>query len=265
DNDYGNGAPLRQQVWKTASQQFQTEEASCRLDAFGNAVFRIPYRLPAGNMYVLTCTLRPSGVVHLAVRYDAAAEGTPTLPRIGLRFRLPETLNEVEYFGRGPEENYPDRCAGTPIGLYHTTAEQLYFPYVRPQENGHHSDTRRLRLSAAESRLSLIILSDTLFGFNALRNAIEDFDSEEAVHRPYQWNNFSPQEIAEHDEAAARNVLRRQTHIDDVSPRPFVEVCLDHHHQGLGGNDSWGALPEPPYRISAMEAYNFSFTLIPDI
>lgn len=93
------------------------------------------------------------------------------------------------------------------VGIYQTTADKMYFNYVRPQENGHHTDTRWLNLSPDKGN-GLVIVADSLIGFNALRNSVEDFDSEEALPHPYQWNNFSPEEAANHDEKAARNVLR---------------------------------------------------------
>ena len=99
--------------------------------------------------------------------------------------------------------------------------------------------------------------------FNALRNAIEDFDAEEQHHLPRQWSNFTPEQVANHDEAAARDVLRRQHHINDVEPRDFVEVCLDLRQQGVGGYDSWGALPEPFHTLPADREYRWGFTLVP--
>lgn len=80
---------------------------------------------------------------------DAARKAASKLevPRIGVRFRLPAQMNNVQYFGRGPEENYIDRNHGTMVGIYQTTADKMYFNYVRPQENGHHTDTRWLNLS----------------------------------------------------------------------------------------------------------------------
>ena len=109
----------------------------------------------------------------------------------------------------------------------------MYFNYVRPQENGHHTDTRWIALSPDKGS-GLAIVADSLGGFNALRNSIEDFDSEEALPHPYQWNNFSPEEVANHDEQAARNVLRRMHHVNDITPRDFVEVCVDMKQQGVG-------------------------------
>jgi beta-galactosidase len=260
DNDYGNGSPKRWQVWKQSSKEFRITEATVGLDG-EKALLSVCYQLPAGNQYYLNYTVYPGGMVAVHARFTAAEAAEA--PRIGVRFRLPAAMHEVAYFGRGPQENYSDRKAGTFVDLYRTTAEELYFPYARPQENGHHTDTRRLTLSAATKGTGLLIESDSLFEFNALRNSVEDFDSEEAVHLPYQWTNFSAAETAAHDDAQAKNVLRRHHHLNDVSPRDFVEVCLDCRQQGVGGYDSWGALPDPPYRIATDREYQWGFIMKP--
>lgn len=183
------------------------------------------------------------------------------VPRIGIRFRLPQEMNTVEYFGRGPEENYIDRNAGSLIGRYKTTAEAMYVNYVRPQENGHRTDTRWVALTNPKGK-GLLIQAQQTIGFNALRNTVEDFDSEESTH-PYQWRNRSPEEINDKNEAEARNVLRRMTHVNDIVPRDFVEVCVDMKQQGVAGYDSWGAKVQPDYVIPANQSYTWGFTLIP--
>ena len=287
DNDYGNGMPKRLQVWKESSKNFNVTDATVTMDG-NNAVVNVNYLLPAGNLYIVNYTIYPSGAVNVAARFtstdmDAAqtevSESTRTatftpgrdaarkeasklnVPRIGVRFRLPASMNQVEYFGRGPAENYLDRNAGSMIGLYKSTAEELYFPYVRPQENGHHTDTRWVSLSTGKK--GLLIQADNTIGFNALRNSIEDFDDEEATGLSRQWSNFTPEQVANHDEAAAKNVLRRQHHINDITPRDFVEVCVDLKQQGVAGYDSWGSRPEPAYTLPANREYNWGFTLIP--
>ena len=287
DNDYGNGMPKRLQVWKESSKNFNVTDATITMDG-NNAVINVNYLLPAGNLYIVNYTIYPSGAVNVAARFtstnmDAAqtevSESTRTatftpgrdaarkeasklnVPRIGVRFRLPASMNQVEYFGRGPAENYLDRNAGSMVGLYKSTAEELYFPYVRPQENGHHTDTRWVSLSTGKK--GLLIQADNTIGFNALRNSIEDFDDEEATGLPRQWSNFTPEQVANHDEAAAKNVLRRQHHINDITPRDFVEVCVDLKQQGVAGYDSWGSRPEPAYTLPANREYNWGFTLIP--
>ena len=288
DNDYGNGMPKRLQVWKQSSRAFNVTDAKVAMEG-EDAVLHISYLLPAGNLYLVDYRIHPSGVVKVDARFTSTemsaaeteiSEATRTatftpgrdaarkeasklnVPRIGVRFRLPQTMDRLTYFGRGPEENYWDRKAGTPVGRYQSTAEQQYFPYVRPQENGHHTDTRWLTLSDAKGR-GLRIVADSLIEFNALRNAIEDFDAEEQRELPRQWGNLTPEQVANHNEAEAVNVLRRQHHISDITPRHFVEVCLDLKQQGVAGYDSWGARPEPAYTLPANRDYQWGFTLIP--
>lgn len=288
DNDYGNGSPKRLQVWKQSSKHFNVADATLTMD--GNvAVLKANYLLTAGNLYMVTYKIYPTGVVKVNARFTSTdmkaadnevSEATRTatftpgsgaarkaaskleIPRIGIRFRLPAEMNNMQYLGRGPEENYIDRNNGTLVGLYKTTADKTYFNYVRPQENGHHTDTRWLALNNNNGK-GLVIVADSTIGFNALRNSVEDFDSEEALPHPYQWSNFTPEQVANHNEAAAKNVLRRMHHVNDITPRDFVEVCVDMKQQGVGGYDSWGARPEPEYQIFANREYNWGFTLVP--
>ena len=288
DNDYGNGQPAREQVWKQSSRNFNVTDAVVSMEGH-NALLKVTYLLPAGNLYIIDYNIYPDGVINVSAYFtstemqaaetevseatrtatfspgmDAARKDASklTVPRIGVRFRMPVSMNTVNYFGRGPVENYWDRKAGALIGLYKTTAEELYFPYARPQENGHHCDTRWLTLTRGNGT-GLLIVADSLIEFNALRNSVEDFDCEENIDKPYQWNNFSPEMIANRNDDAARNVLRRQTHVNDISPRNYVEVCVDMRQQGVAGYNSWGARPLPEYSLPANRDYKWGFTLVP--
>ena len=288
DNDYGNGAPKRLQVWKQSSKNFNVVEASIAMDG-KDAVIKADYLLAAGNLYRMTYRIHPSGAVKVDAVFtstdmkaaetevseatrmatftpgnDAARQAASKLevPRIGVRFRVPADMDQVTYLGRGPQENYVDRNAGTMVGEYTDTAWDLYFPYVRPQENGHHTDTRWLSLTRKNGK-GLTVRADSLIGFNALRNSVEDFDSEEALPHPRQWSNFTPAEVANHDEAEAKDVLRRMHHVNDIVPRDYVEVCVDLMQQGVAGYNSWGARPEPGYNLPANREYSWGFTLIP--
>ena len=287
DNDYGNAMPRRLQVWKESSRKFKVAQADA-VQQGDAVVLKVTYLLAAGNRYEVGYTVWPSGAVEADLLFTStdrrADEAGPTeaqleatfspgaaearknaaeleVPRIGMRFRLPATMENIEYYGRGPGENYCDRNAGSPVGLYKTTASDMYFPYVRPQENGHRTDTRHVKFGNRSGR-GLQIVAGTVVEFNALRNSVEDFDSEECKSRPYQWRNLNPQSM-KHDEAAAANSMPRRTHIDDIVPRDYVEVCLDMAHQGVGGYDSWGSRPEPEFRISAGREYRWGFTMIP--
>lgn len=286
DNDYGNLAPLRLQIWKQTGQNFKVAKASTRPE--GNAlVVTVDYALLPGNNYIVEYKIYPSGVVHIGVKFTPAyteeqkvemgileKEATQSIqgdkkrkaerlevPRIGVRFRLPATMNQVQYFGRGPVENYIDRYKNALVSLYKTTADDMYYPYVRPQENGHHTDTRWLALQTNSGK-GLLIAADNTIGFNALRNSIEDFDSEEA-DAPYQFRNLTPFEKANRTVEYARNRLPKHTHAADITPRNFVEVCVDMKQYGVAGYDSWGARQEPDCTIYADQEYNWGFTLVP--
>ena len=286
DNDYGSQEPKRLQIWKQSSKDFRVVEATLDIDG-KDAVLKATYLLAAGNLYIATYRIHPSGVVKADYTFTSTemeanktelseatlmATFTPgndalrkessklVVPRIGIRFRLPVHMNQVTYFGRGPEENYIDRNNGTLVDLYKNTADNMYFPYVRPQENGHHTDTRWLSLG--KKGKGLTIYADNTIGFNALRNSVEDFDGEEATHRDYQWNNRDAEEL-KHDVATAKNIKPRQTHINDITPRDFVEVCVDMKQMGVGGYDSWGAIPDPQYLLPANKEYQWGFTIVP--
>lgn len=294
DNDYGARSPLKEEVWKESSKNFNVVETKAYTEN-NNVIIEAAYLLKAGNLYNIKYRIHPNGVVKVAIVFkstemkqaDVAVSAETLLatfspeakanraessklnvPRIGVRFRLPATLNQVTYFGRGPGENYTDRAAASNVGLYETTAEAMYFPYVRPQENGHRTDTRWVALT--NNKQGLLIVADKTIGFNALRNSIEDFDSEEAKYRPYQWQNFYPNEV--HNKTielkrrgleSAKNALPRQTHLNDISPRNFVEISVDMRQQGVAGYNSWGDRPYGKNAIPANKEYKWGFTLIP--
>lgn len=254
DNDYGNGLPARVQGYKTASREFNVE-ASASETADGVRLDLI-YTLVSGNAYEVSYHLHADGVIKVEADFKGvSAEPVVEVPRVGFRFRLPVQADEYTYYGRGLHENYWDRKAGARLGIWKTSATESYVPYVRPQENGHHTDCRWVDFGA------LKIMGDR-FEFNALRNSVEDFDSEEAVQHDYQWRNFTADES--HDPAAAKDRLRRHHHIDDILPRDYVEVCIDGFHTGVGGYDSWGSRPEAFRTGWSNEDFSFSFYIIPE-
>lgn len=289
DNDYGNQMPFRLQVWKESSKNFNVVDVAVNKED-KNVRLSVSYLLKAGNLCIIDYLIYPSGVVNCKAKFlptsadetfagineaQMAATSQPKakadrekyqsldVPRIGVRFRLPKTMDNIEYFGRGPEENYCDRFMGTFPGVYKSNAWNMYFPYVRPQENGHHIDTRWLCLTPNNGKGLLIQAQiEQNFEFNALRNSVEDFDSEES-DAPYQWNNRTPDEYLSHRDEDVRNRKPKQTHAIDIVARDFVEVCLDYRQQGLGGYDSWGSRPIREACIPANQQYEWGFTLIP--
>ena len=249
DNDYGNGMPSRCQAFKVSSREFDVKAG-----LEGDTVVA-EYSLASGNIFTVRYTLLEGGILSVESDFKGVKSSKPVdVPRIGFRMRLPASADSFTYLGRGPEENYADRFGGTLIGEYSSSASKEYVRYVRPQECGHHIDCEYLSIGG------LAIRSDR-FEFNALRCAVEDLDSEEAVQRDYQWENKGP--LTENDPAKAKNRLRRQTHINDYVERDFVEVCVDYAQSGVGGYDSWGARPDGDRCLWSDRDYSFRFAIVP--
>ena len=150
---------------------------------------------------------------------------------------------------------------GTLVGEYQATAEQNVFPLCASTRK--RTSYRYTLVDAEKEKWQRTgVYADGTLEFNSLRNSIEDFDGEEATHRDYQWGNRDAEEL-KHDVSTAKNIKPRHTHINDITPRDFVEVCLDMRQMGVGGFDSWGAVPDPQYLIPANKEYQWGFTIVP--
>jgi beta-galactosidase len=95
------------------------------------------------------------------------------LPRIGITLGLDGSLSNVEWYGRGPHANYPDRKSGYRIGIWNTTVEDMYEPYLIPQDFGLRTDNRWVRMTDQEGR-GLEFSTDELFNFNAYNYTTEN-------------------------------------------------------------------------------------------
>ncbi len=143
-----------------------------------------------------------SRVVGSRFEYDIWINPTcDDLPRIGVELHLDTSLENLRYFGLGAEETYADRKTGAMLGVYTSTVTKQYFPYIMPQETGHHENTRWLELTN-QTGAGLRFSSETPFGFNALHFTTQD--------------------------------LYKALHTSDLSPRAEVILHLDAAMRGLG-------------------------------
>ena len=160
------------------------------------------------------------------------------IPRIGMKMQMFKEFENLEYFGRGPMENYWDRKYSSNVGLYKSLVKDQYTPYIRPQENGHKTDTRWLALYN-KNESGLLIVADSLFEFTALNNPIEDFD-------------------------AGLDKNKNLKHTVDIVPKDLVELHIDYKMTGVGGDDSWGATPHKKYTLyPSSHGYSYGFTIVP--
>jgi beta-galactosidase len=155
-------------------------------------------------------------------------------------------MDQVEWLGRGPFENYRDRKLAAQIGRYKNTVSDHYVPYVRPQENGYKTDVRWFSLQNKQQAVGLLVQAENKIGFSVHHNVQQDF--------------IPPVKIAitSEDGAGARNNTERvNVHVNDIKPRDLVSVNIDYGQMGVGGDDSWGkktlrsySLVEPDYQYS---------------
>ena len=240
DNDYGNGMPVRQAMWREASRFRILESLDVQRESPSEVRVEATFRVPeAWGTHTLAYIVYGTGDVRITSRFvpdpeAVAGQLIPDLPRFGLRMRLGREFDRVTWYGRGPHENYQDRLTSAAVGVYEATAAELYYPYVRPQENGNRTETRWVAVRD-ESGLGLLIVGDPWLSWSALPFTQEDLDE------------------------GSRKTGR---HTFDLVARDFVSLNVDLAQMGVGGDNSWGAQPLEPYQLAYGE-YGFSFHIRP--
>jgi beta-galactosidase len=151
----------------------------------------------------------------------------PEMQRYGTKMEIPGQFSKVTWYGRGPQENYCDRKTAAFVGLYESSVEQQYFPYIRPQENGYRTDTRWIALQNEKGK-GLMFIGEPFVCFSALNYATDDLD---------------------------QGIKKNYRHTNDLIKRDFVSLNLDYGQTGVGGDDSWGARPHEQYTLNYGEYY----------
>ena len=158
----------------------------------------------------------------------------PDLFKFGMTLNMVKEYDRVEFYGRGPVENYSDRNSSQFLGIYKSTVADQYFPYIRPQENGNKTDVRWWRVLNADGK-GLEFYSDAPLSMSSLNYTTSDLDE-------------GPQ--------------KHNVHAGDLSPRPFTVVHIDKAQYGLACVNSWGATPLEPYKLHYGD-YSYSFVIAP--
>ncbi|WP_176214813.1 glycoside hydrolase family 2 TIM barrel-domain containing protein [Reichenbachiella faecimaris] len=235
DNDLGNGMPKRNGIWHYAGQNriwlgHQMEEEG------GVITYQVDYRLPDANnsTYSTTYTIHADGSVHVANKFEPVGD-LPNLPKFGMFMVLQPEFDQVEWFGKGPQETYWDKNTGAKIDTYNGTVWDQYHPYVRPQEFGNKTEVRWASITN-ENGSGLKVIGDSLLNIRVMNLELEDID-----HTPRPSPN---------------------RHTIDVKKKKLVTWNIDHLQMGVGGDTSWGRRVHKAYTILAKK-YSYGFTLVP--
>ena len=167
---------------------------------------------------------------HILVEMDYQHTGTdkPVIPKFGMRMRLPADYTQVEYYGRGPWENYPDRKRSARLGLYKMPLSEYETEYVKPQDNGCRTDVRWLSLSDGKHTLRID-------GCQPLCIRAWDYGEED---------------------------LETAKHPHEINRGRFVNLNIDENIHGVGGADTWGKRTLPQYTLDGNQPRQYSFILM---
>jgi beta-galactosidase len=235
DNDFGNGMPRRQRIWRRAGPDRHVERMVVEEVARGRVLVALEQSLPArGARLVTTYDVYGTGDIVVRNRFVPGDTMLPDIPRLGMRFTMPAGFDSVAWFGRGPQENYWDRKTGAAVGLYRAATDELGYPYGRPQETGTRTDVRWMAVTNA-SGTGLLAVGLPLLEASALPYLQEDLDEGQ---------------------------VKINRHATDVPRRPLTEVRLDLHQMGVGGDNSWGARQHEQYRLP-VRVYEWGMRLRP--
>jgi len=235
DNDYGNHMVRRQGVWRDAASNRQLRSLEMWQNSNRDVEVLADYAIPAGqSRHTMHYRIFANGEMVVTQRFVPGSVHLPELPRLGSRLFLNPALRRVAWLGRGPGESYVDRKRGSRIGRWASPVDSLNFRYVRPQGHGNHCDVRWVALHNGVG-VGLLAVADSVMQFTARTSAMEAFDGG--------------------DRPAYR-------HAPDVKPEKRIELCLDLHQMGVGGDTSWGGVILPKYRVP-VKPYTYRLRLRP--
>jgi beta-galactosidase len=256
DNDFGNYMQDWAAVWREAGSNRRLIEFTSKKEECGSVIVTAMYAFDDAKgdevaRWSATYTVNAAGELHVENRFKRNPD-LPVLPRLGMNLELIRALDNVEWFGRGPFENYSDRKLAAQVGLYSNKVEDHYVAYMRPQENGYKTDVRWLSLTD-DAKMGVIFTADHLISFGVHHNRLEDF--------------VPPVKIAitsEDGPGARDNEQRVNIHVNDIKPRDLVSLDIDLGQMGVGGDDSWGKRTLQRYSLNK-QSYEYGFTIKPNI
>ncbi|MBE2230070.1 MAG: DUF4981 domain-containing protein [Chitinophagaceae bacterium] len=234
DNDFGSGMPAVLGIWRSAHQDRKIKAVQVGEPGPDGLPVTVKFELTGIAVpYTIHYLVQQDASIRVTASIDMSGRDLPEMPRFGMRFLLTPEFTQLRYYGRGPWENYSDRKTAAFIGEYQSTVKgQFTANYIRPQENGYKTDVRWLSLLNASGK-GYYFEGLQPICFSALHHSAESMDP---------------------------GMTKKQQHPTDLRPDRNVYLHVDLKQRGVGGDDSWGALPHPPYRLQEKQ-YQYSYII----
>jgi beta-galactosidase len=236
DNDYGADLQKKLINWKRASHTYTLLGFNIDSSDSKNIKMDMHYSLPDVYAYLdISYELNGDGVIKVKESMHAdSTKQEPMLFKFGMQMMLPKQYSNMEWYGRGPSENYWDRKDAAFVGLYNQTVDEQFGNYVRPQETANKTDVRWVKLTD-ENGKGLMVAGDTLLNISARHYLDEDLDE---------------------------GLEKHNAHTGELKQRDLTTLSIDLEQTGVGGINSWGTWPLKQYRLEYKD-YSYSFVIKP--
>jgi len=231
DNDRGNNMPSSDKaiswnpgmgMWRLAHETWELHSVAATQNDPGRVTVAVEGRIrEPGCVQRITWTILGSGDVLVATTLRPGNGPVPELPRFGMQTTLRAGFDQLTWYGKGPKETYWDRQDAR-VGIFRGKVRDQYFDYIKPQETGNKEGVRWLALTNSSGR-GVLAIGQPLLSANALHYTTED------LFCATQKENFYRYLLPERD---------------------TVTLDLDLKQRGLGGDNSWGAMPHEEFRLN---------------
>ena len=235
DNDYGASLQKKMRVWKNPQMNLKSFDKSESKDS---VVLTANFEMPEVKAeLMLRYRINAAGEVTVTEKMTTDKEAkVADLFRYGMQLQMPASFSKLEYYGRGPEENYIDRHSSSFIGKYEANVKDEYYRYVRPQESGNHTDIRYFSIFNPTTGKGITFEGYAPMECSAIPYLVEDLDA--GIEKEHAWGQ----------------------HSGDLVEKGLVQLHIQQRQFGLGCIDSWGASPMEKYRMHYQDRC-FSFVI----
>ena len=235
DNDYGASLQKKMRVWKNPQMNLKSFDKSESKDS---VVLTANFEMPEVKAeLMLRYRINAAGEVAVTEKMTTDKEAkVADLFRYGMQLQMPASFSKLEYYGRGPEENYIDRHSSSFIGKYEANVKDEYYPYVRPQESGNHTDIRYFSIFNPTTGKGITFEGYAPMECSAIPYLVEDLDA--GIEKEHAWGQ----------------------HSGDLVEKGLVQLHIQQRQFGLGCIDSWGSSPMEKYCMHYQDRC-FSFVI----
>lgn len=237
DNDYGASLQKKMRVWKNPQMNLKSFDKS-ESESKDSVVLTANFEMPEVKAeLMLRYRINAAGEVAVTEKMTTDKEAkVADLFRYGMQLQMPASFSKLEYYGRGPEENYIDRHSSSFIGKYEANVKDEYYPYVRPQESGNHTDIRYFSIFNPTTGKGITFEGYAPMECSAIPYLVEDLDA--GIEKEHAWGQ----------------------HSGDLVEKGLVQLHIQQRQFGLGCIDSWGSSPMEKYRMHYQDRC-FSFVI----